>query len=137
MPSTTITIDKNDKRDVAALKLFQDAGTWAKCWVTLEGGRKVKAYGIPSRSEPSVYRLANLRQCSCQDFLFRQDGHGGFRCAHMRAVKWYVDYVAQQKRRQIAREAHEASLREEEAAREAKAERDYRAAQAVGVDDAF
>jgi hypothetical protein len=74
MPTTTVTINTRDARDVRALKMF----------------------------EPGVYRLVNLRQCSCPDFQYRQDGHD-FRCAHMRAVRWYVDFVKAERRRQEAR----------------------------------
>jgi hypothetical protein len=69
MPTTTVTINTRDARDVRALKMFE---------------------------------RVNLRQCSCPDFQYRQDGHD-FRCAHMRAVRWYVDFVKAERRRQEAR----------------------------------
>jgi hypothetical protein len=102
MPTTTVTINTRDARDVRALKMFERAGSWLKTAVRLPDGRMVKAYGIESASEPGVYRLVNLRQCSCPDFQYRQDGHD-FRCAHMRAVRWYVDFVKAERRRQEAR----------------------------------
>lgn len=133
MPTTTISINTKDPRDVSASKLFRDARSWAKCTVMIPGVGPVKAYGIPSRSEPNVYRLANLKQCNCPDFMFRQgiqsDGTY-FKCAHIRAVKWYVEYVKAERRK-------EAALAAEEAARQARAEREYRETAAHGLVDAF
>jgi len=129
MPTTTISINVKDKRDVEALKLFENARSWAKCVVNVPGVGPVKAYGIPSRSNPNVLRLTNLKQCNCEDFLYRQDG-GQFKCAHMRAVKWFVNYILAERRKEQALAAEEASRRE-------KAEADYRASLEYGTVDPF
>lgn len=100
-------VNVRDSRDVRALRLLERARGWMQCHVTLSYGTKVKAYGIPSESEPNVYRLTNLRQCSCPDFQWRQGRQADgsyFMCAHMRAVRMYVDYVNEQKRLSALRE---------------------------------
>jgi hypothetical protein len=103
-----ISINVRDPRDIKALKYFEEAESWATCRVQVDG-RIVKAYGLRSITDHSVYHLTNLHQCSCPDFQYRQDGHGGFRCAHLRAVRWYVDWRKAEERRQAARAAAAAS----------------------------
>jgi hypothetical protein len=104
---TSISINTQDPRDVKALKYLEEARSWAKCRVQV-GGRVVKAYGLRSISNPSQYWLTNLRQCNCPDFQFRQDGRD-FKCCHMRAVRWFVDYLKMEERKAEARAAVEAA----------------------------
>jgi predicted nucleic acid-binding Zn finger protein len=111
MPTTTVTINTADRRDVRALRILQGARSWLKLVVDVPGLGERRFYGIPSESEPDVFRKTNLRQCDCQDFLNRQDG-GRFTCAHMRAVRMYVEIVAQEKRRKDALAAQLARARE-------------------------
>jgi hypothetical protein len=119
----TVSINTQDKRDVRALQLMQGAGQWMKCRVRLESGREVKAYGIPSSSEFGTTRLANLRQCSCPDFQNRQP----ILCAHIRAVKMYVNWLkAKEQEREAARQ---------EALRRQRVEREAAEAEALGLDD--
>jgi hypothetical protein len=133
MPTTSISINTRDRRDVEALKIFQGARSWAKCVIQVPGVGAVKAYGVPSRSDPNRYHYTNLSQCSCEDFQYRQgrqDDGTYFRCAHQRAVAWYVDYVRAERRK-------EALLAAEEASRRAKAEADYQVGQELDLVDAF
>jgi predicted nucleic acid-binding Zn finger protein len=104
---TTISINTRDARDMKALLYFEEALSWAKCRVRIDG-RIVKAYGLRSITNPSQYWLANLRQCSCPDFQFRQNGRD-FKCCHMRAVRWFVDYLKMEERKEGARAAVEAA----------------------------
>lgn len=104
----TTTINTEDARDMRAVALLGGARSWLKCRVRLPDGLVVKAYGIPSASEPDTYRLTNLRRCSCPDFQFRQDG-GDFRCAHIRAVRLYLDWLKAERLRQEARAAMQAN----------------------------
>jgi hypothetical protein len=133
MPTTSISIHTRDRRDVEALKIFRGARSWAKCHIQVPGVGTVKAYGVPSRSDPDRYHYTNLSQCSCEDFQYRQgrlDDGTYFRCAHQRAVKWYCDYVRAERRKVALLAAEEASRRE-------KAEADYRAGRELGLVDAF
>jgi hypothetical protein len=133
MPTTTVTINVRDRRDVEALKIFENARSWSKGTVQVPGVGAVKVYGVPSRSEPNKYHLTNLRQCSCPDFQFRQGRQADgsyFRCAHQRAVRWYVDFVHAERRKQAALEAEAASRRE-------SAERHHQETVASGLVDAF
>lgn len=125
--TTNIKINLQDKRDVRALKLLQGARSWAKCVVTIPEVGPRRAYGIPSESEPDVYRLVNLKQCSCPDFQNRQDG-GTFRCAHIRACQWYVEIVKQERRK-----AEQRAAQAERDRLDAEARRDAR----YGLVDAF
>lgn len=98
----TISINTADKRDVSAMAMLKGARQWLKCSVLLPDGRRVRAYGIPSRSEPNVMRFANRKQCSCEDFLYRQPTL----CAHIRAVRLYCAWV-------MARRQHQEIMRQE------------------------
>lgn len=89
------TVNERDPRDMRALRLLRDSGQWAKCRVRMQDGRTVKMYGIPSASDPGVYRLANKRFCNCPDFIYRQPQL----CAHIRAVRLYVEYVTARRER--------------------------------------
>ena len=165
MPTTTISINTQDRRDVRALRLLQDARTWAKTTREIPGVGTRKFYGIPSESEGGVYRLTNRRQCSCPDFQNRQDG-GTFACAHIRAVRFYVQIVLQERRKAAAVQAEferqqgiardpakapasqgrprpntsvnsEQQIAREEAEARAKSEHSWRMAQKHGLVDAF
>lgn len=109
-------VNTQDHRDMRALRLLRESGQWAKCRVRREDGTLVKMYGIPSSSEPGVYRMANQRFCNCPDFLFRQPQP----CAHVRAVRMYVEYVMARRRQmeqeQRAREINEQNERQAVAA---------------------
>jgi hypothetical protein len=130
MPTTTITINVKDSRDVAALKLFEGARSWSKGTVEVPGVGRVKCYGIPSRSEPGKRHLTNMKQCSCPDFQFRQDG-GTFACAHIRACRWYVNYVRMEQRKQAAREVE---LQAQEATRVAASSQPVRKARTALIE---
>jgi hypothetical protein len=130
MPTTTISINTGDRRDVRALRILQGARSWSKMHVNIPGVGVRKAYGIRSESEPLKYHIVNRRQCSCSDFQFRQDG-GTFACAHMRAVRWYCEIVMQERRKK------ELQLAQEESERVKKANEDARQAEECGNVDAF
>jgi hypothetical protein len=115
---------------VRALRILQGARSWSKLHVTIPGVGVRKAYGIPSETEPLKYRITNRRQCSCPDFQNRQDG-GTFTCAHIRAVRWYVEIVMQERRK------HELQLAQEEAERVKKANEDAAQAAECGNVDVF
>lgn len=108
MPTTTVSINTADRRDVKALKILQGARSWAKLVIDVPGLGERKFYGVPSDTHVDVYYRVNTRQCSCPDFQNRQDG-GQFACAHMRAVRWYCEIVKQERRRRDALQAQLAS----------------------------
>lgn len=114
MPTTTVSINPSDKRDVRALRILQGARSWAKLVVDIPGVGERRFYGIPSEGEAGVYRMANKKSCNCPDFMNRQDG-GTFACAHIRAVRWYCEIVAQNARRRAALQAQLASDSAQEA----------------------
>jgi hypothetical protein len=90
----TVTIDSQNPRSVAALGLVIRAGQWPKCH--LRDGQKF--YGVPSRSRPNLYHLADTQVCTCEDHQRR-----GVECAHILAVRLHV---AQVKARAALRARH-------------------------------
>lgn len=112
MATMTVTINTADKRDVRALRILQGARGWTKGTVKIPGVGTRKVYGVPSESEPDLYHLVNQRQCSCPDFQNRQP----VLCSHIRAVRWYVKIVLQERRQHDLRQQAEAARVANEAA---------------------
>ena len=80
----TITIDSHNPRSVSALGIMVRAKGWAKVR-TADGQR---FYGVPSRSRPGLFHLADCQSCTCEDHQNR-----GVACSHMLAVRLHVAQV--------------------------------------------
>jgi hypothetical protein len=80
----TIVIDTTNPRSIAGLRLMLGAKGWAKAH--LRDGQKY--YGVPSRSRPGLFHLADTQACTCEDHKNR-----GTECAHIIAVRLHVAQV--------------------------------------------
>ena len=79
----TLTSSSQDPRSLKASELAAGAGQWAKAY--LPDG--TKCYVVPS-SEWGAFYLANLRSCTCPDFVERRQA-----CKHVLAVRLHVERV--------------------------------------------
>jgi hypothetical protein len=81
-------IRPDPKRDADAAKLAADAGQWMTVTLTEPWGAFPVGsvfYGVPSRSRPNVYHLANGVACRCEDYQ-----KNSAMCAHIRAVRIFL-----------------------------------------------
>ena len=108
LPITPRRINVQDKRDVRALEIFETAAFWREVGESRHGG---KAYEIQSSSRVDRSYHVDLENCECEDHKMR-----GMLCAHIRAVRLYVNIIHSHIRRAahgIERELRQQREREE------------------------
>lgn len=79
-------IDLKDPRDVKSLEILGTHPFWEEVEHSRLGG--AKAYAIPSSSRAGVTFHVDLDDCECEDYRYR-----GQTCAHIRAVRLYVNII--------------------------------------------
>jgi predicted nucleic acid-binding Zn finger protein len=78
----TITVSTADPRSVKALKILETADRWQRGHLK-ESGRSF--FAIPSSTDPSTLYMVDGRECSCPDFIRRQQC-----CKHVLAVRLWL-----------------------------------------------
>src|SRR5215216_1449737 len=96
----TITIDSHNPRSVSALGIMVRAKGWAKVR-TADGQR---FYGVPSRSRPGLFHLADCQSCTCEDHTNR-----GVECSHILAVRLHVAQIKAKAALRTRRQPRQAS----------------------------
>jgi|SRR5579864_3635518 len=104
-----VTISADDPRSIQAVELAAGASGWIK--IRGKDGRPL-AFGVPSRSTPGKFWLANTDRCQCPDFQF----HPG-PCAHVLAVRLRCELAkaegAHRKRRSATTKSSDVSMKPE------------------------
>lgn len=127
LPIRKHLINVKDKRDLRAIQVFDTAFVWKEIQHSRHGGQK--AYEIPSSSRIDKSYHVTCDDCECEDHVYR-----GEVCAHIRAVRLFVNTIHAHIKR--AAVGIERQLREERRVREEREEAERKAARAPRVSPA-